>query len=705
MPLSHEQLRATAVAAGVGFWRWDIAEHVVALDVTLESLYGLQPGDFGGTFEAWMASIHPDDLPVVQCELDAAIAERRPHRFRHRIAGDGPERWLEARGDVRLDGDRVVGTNGCAWDITEQVEIDRQRNDAMRALEAAAERDAITKERFEFLSMIDDALSPPDPVEATRNAVEVAVPRLGDWCAMFIVDPGDGAVRVELAHSDPDVLGHVRGLLDRRPIDLDEQGVLADVIRTGSTILVPVIDDTALAALNDRRREFVAELGLRSAIIVPIHGLAGTIGALAVANSTANRTFGTDDVILAHALADRVGDTLENLQLVADLERDEFRAALDSLMDHVTIARAVRDGEGSIVDFRIEFMNAASIDGAGRCGEQLVGASVREMYPHLVESGLFDSYVHVTDSRRPLVIDRLRYDDVAPDGTNIAGWWSLRVVPFRDGYLATSRDDTEEVLAEQQLREAQREQERTFYAMRALQATALPKRLPIEPRLTFAVRYEPANESLPVGGDWYDAFVVPERGIGVVIADVAGHGMEAAEMMLRIRNVLRAYAIEGAEPSEVLSRTNNLLALNPSGYPFVTCTYALLDVDAESMSWSSAGHLAPVRCRSGEARALPGDVGPPLGVHAVAAYVSSVESLVDGDLIVWFTDGLVERRDEPIDVSLVGFAAAIEDLADAEPQALVDELLRRRSDGGALDDDAAVVAVRFEPRRPAPNHR
>lgn len=698
MPLNHDQLRAAAVAAGVGFWRWDAAQHAVAWDATLEALFGLEPGRFDGTFEAWTGCIHPDDLPEVQRELDAAITERRPHAFRHRILGNSPERWLEARGDVRLEGDEVVGTIGCVWDVTDQVDIDRQRQDAMRALESAAERDAITKERFEFLSLIDDALSPSDPVEAARNAVEVAVPRLGDWCALMLVNPNGGGIQIEVAHSDPALVEQVRGLLEQAPVDLGEQGVLADVIRTGKTQFVPVIDDDALAALNDRRRDFVTGLGLRSAIIVPIRGHGETIGALAVASSTAHRSFGADDLILAHALADRMADTLENRRLVADLERDEFRSALDSLMDHVTIARAVRDSDGSIVDFRVEFVNAASLDGAGRGRDHMVGSSVLGTYPQLVEAGLFEKYVHVTDAREPLVIDRFHYEDVGPDGTTFTGWWSLRVVPFRDGYLATSRDDTDEVLAEQLLLEAQREQERSVYAMRALQATALPKHLPTEPGLTFAVRYEPANERLPVGGDWYDAFVVPERGIGVVIADVAGHGMEAAEMMLRTRNALRAYAIEGGTPSEVLSRTNHLLSLNRSGSPFVTCAYALLDVTARSMSWSSAGHLAPVRLRGGVARALTGDVGPPLGVDPAAEYVSSIESLVDGDVIVCFTDGLVERRDELIDVSLEEFSATIEELKGAPPQVLVDELVRRRSDGGTLDDDAAVLAVRFEPR-------
>ncbi len=701
MPVNYDEVRAAAAAGGVGFWRWDRAVQLVAWDDTLTALFAAAPGEFGGSFESWAARVHPDDWPDVQRELDAALRERRAHSFRHRVAGVVPERWLEARGDVILDDvGEVVGTIGCVWDVTEHVENDRQLQQALQALAAAAEVDAITRDRFEFLSLLNDALTPSDPREAVRNAASVAVPRLGDWCAVALVDDRDEhEVHIEVAHRDPDLVHHVRDFVSRVPVDPAERGVLADVIRTGSTQFVPVVEESMLAALNDDRRDFVVGLGPRSAIIVPVRGPGRNRGAVVVANSSTRRSFTPDDVILVHALADRLGVALENRRLEADLRRDEFRAALDSLMDHVTIARAVRDASGSVVDFTMEFINESSRDGAGRGPEQLVGTRVLDSYPGLRESGLFDRYVQVTEEREPLVVDRMRYDDVAPDGTPIEGWWSVRVVPFRDGYLATSRDETEAIRSEQVVREAEADHERTVHAMRVLQSTALPAVLPQEPGLSFAVRYEPANERLPVGGDWYDAFVVPERGIGVVIADVAGHGMEAAGVMLRIRNALRAYAVEGGDPGEVLGRVNHLLTAQPDGGPFVTCAYALLDVAGAAMTWASAGHHLPVRSRGGRAQPLHCAVGPPLGVDPAATYTSSVEQLADSDLIVWFTDGLMERRDEPIDVSLESLYAAIGVLDGGEVESVVDALVRRRSDSGVLDDDAAVIAVRYGPPR------
>ena len=186
---------------------------------------------------------------------------------------------------------------------------------------------------------------------------------------------------------------------------------------------------------------------------------------------------------------------------------------------------------------------------------------------------------------------------------------------------------------------------------RTLQESLLPGRLPEVEGLQFAARFV-AAEDFGVGGDWFDVFTLPDGHVGIVIGDVAGSGLRAAIVMGRLRSALRAYAIESTTPSEALTRLGRKFAhFEPN--EMATVLYMTIAPDLASIAWSSSGHLPPVMAVPGyEATILDCSPSPPIGAHLSVPHIDTVRELVPGTTVGCFTDGLVERRSEVIDVGL-----------------------------------------------------
>ncbi len=368
-----------------------------------------------------------------------------------------------------------------------------------------------------------------------------------------------------------------------------------------------------------------------------------------------------------------------------------FRSALDAMLDHVVIGRAVRDGDGAIVDYEIEFVNRATVEGGRRPADDMVGQRLCEMYPAWRTSSMWDVFLSVIETGAPFVGERIRYDDVARDGTPISGYWDLRVAKLGDGYITASRDVTTFVQAEQALREVEQTAERERVAIDLLQRAALPEALPVVDDISIGAHYQAAQEQ-PIGGDWYDAFVLDDSHLALVIADVAGHGMDAASYMVQIRNVLRTVAFEHSQPDDILRRVNQIVVtLHADRAPMTTCCVALLDLGTLRLSFALAGHFPPlVRARDGAREMPPGRPGPPLGVAADVSYVTSGVDLAPGDRIVLYTDGLIERRGESLTVGIERLERAVDDSRWMDPQRCTEFL---SGDLSPREDDVAVLLV------------
>jgi hypothetical protein len=249
--------------------------------------------------------------------------------------------------------------------------------------------------------------------------------------------------------------------------------------------------------------------------------------------------------------------------------------------------------------------------------------------------------------------------------------------------LAVSAERFAAVIVRAQRDERDREVAQTLVS--ALQ----PARLPEVPGVRFAGRYQPAERGL--GGDWYDAFQLPGGAIGVAIGDVVGHGIEAGVEAVRLRNALRGAVLAGHNPAETVLALNAHAAAQP-GAQASTMVYLELDAPARRLRWASAGHLPGVIAEGGRGEWLGMPGGPPLGVAEAETWPSGERELVPGARIVLFTDGLIERRTEPLDAGIDRVAEIAARAPDLE--ALCDEALHQAP--SPRFDDLAVIALELE---------
>ncbi|MFJ8487182.1 PP2C family protein-serine/threonine phosphatase [Streptomyces sp. NPDC094038] len=231
----------------------------------------------------------------------------------------------------------------------------------------------------------------------------------------------------------------------------------------------------------------------------------------------------------------------------------------------------------------------------------------------------------------------------------------------------------------------------------ALQRGMLPRDLPDTPRFHLAVRYAPACYGLNVGGDWYDAFTLPDGHIGLSIGDVQGHNIEAAAFMGQVRAAMRALASVTSEPGELLARTSDLLVSLGSDL-FATCTFMRLDPETGLLESARAGHVPFVWATADGKSGLGEDEGgPPLGIESGMEYPVARHRLTTGGMVVLLTDGVVEGPSLPIEegldqvVRLAGVAA----VAGLEAQSLAAAVIKGAERVGH-EDDAAVLVMGHE---------
>ncbi|MEJ3747581.1 SpoIIE family protein phosphatase [Actinomycetes bacterium KLBMP 9797] len=234
-------------------------------------------------------------------------------------------------------------------------------------------------------------------------------------------------------------------------------------------------------------------------------------------------------------------------------------------------------------------------------------------------------------------------------------------------------------------------------AAHQLQHALLPV-LPGDPSGRTGIRvtadYRPAERAHDVGGDWYDVFTLPGERIGLVVGDVVGHDLTAAAAMARVQSVLRIVAQSADGPARVLEELDRASVLITDSF-MTTVGYADYDPATRLLRYACAGHLPPLLLTRTGTRYLWGGRSAPLGI--IGAPRPQAQCAVPaGSTLIWYTDGLVERDDVPLPVSLDQLAAAATNLHGHDPDDLCRGLLRRMSSGD-LRDDTVVLCVRFAP--------
>ncbi len=276
-------------------------------------------------------------------------------------------------------------------------------------------------------------------------------------------------------------------------------------------------------------------------------------------------------------------------------------------------------------------------------------------------------------------------------------WISERGVPRYEagrfvGYVGTAIDIHERKTMEGQLREVY---EREHTIAETLQRSLLPERLPRIEGLEIAARYLPAGQGAAIGGDWYDALERPDGRIALVVGDVVGHGLRAAATMGQLRNAFRAYGMAESSPAEVMARVNRLV-MHGEEDVMATVLYLVLDRETGEVCFASAGHPPPLQLSADGAAFLEGGRAVPIGAVEPAVFREETAVLPRDASLLLYTDGLVERRDEPLEDRLDALAEAA-GRAEGGLEGLCDAVLAGVIGQHMPNDDVALLAVRPRP--------
>ena len=224
--------------------------------------------------------------------------------------------------------------------------------------------------------------------------------------------------------------------------------------------------------------------------------------------------------------------------------------------------------------------------------------------------------------------------------------------------------------------------------------------LPSLPGVETAARYLPATASLAVGGDWYEGLVLAETRMALVVGDVAGHGIAAAADMALVRGMVTALVHSGLATSEVFAELSAVLSQR-TGRLLATAALVVVDIEHETVTFATAGHPPPLlRLPDGEVRRLDSANSPVIGVLR-RRRVSDVAPFPQGSRLVMYTDGLVERRDRPvndgIDVAISRIRAIADDATSLD---IIDGLIEELIGDRVAEDDIALLVVHHTGRRP-----
>lgn len=393
----------------------------------------------------------------------------------------------------------------------------------------------------------------------------------------------------------------------------------------------------------------------------------------------------------------RDDERLRRLEAVTDatLSRLEVSDMLDELLDRVR-----------------DLLNAdtAAILTLDDLSRELVATSARGLEEEVrqgVRIPLGEGFAgRIAQSRQPLLLPTVTPDDVVNPILIEKGIRSLLGVPIFAGGDVTgvlhvgtftprqfTTDDVGllQLAADRagmagQIRSRKVEQD----AALALQRSLLPAKLPTLPGLTMAARYVPGHE-FGVGGDWYDVFALPSGWVGMVIGDVSGHGLASAVVMGRVRSALRAYSLITDDPGEALTLLDRKIGHFEAG-SLTTALYAMISPDRTTLKVSSAGHLLPVLAvPTRPATLLDVPVDAPLGVGRLTGHRrTTAAALPPGAVLLCYTDGLVERRDEIIDVGMKALVGVVEP---DDPESVCATVMSRVGLHQPTDD-IAILAVR-----------
>jgi PAS domain S-box-containing protein len=282
-----------------------------------------------------------------------------------------------------------------------------------------------------------------------------------------------------------------------------------------------------------------------------------------------------------------------------------------------------------------------------------------------------------------------------PDGTH---FYRVSKAPLRDavgsvtGIVGVARDVT---IQRELLLDRERLYQLEHELVTALQLAMLGNDTLDHGRVEASTRYVPALDRLSVGGDWYDLIALSSDRVGFTVGDAVGHGVESATAMGQLRSALAAIIGMDLDPGPTLEGLDEFARRNRAAR-YATCVYAILDPPNEKMTFSSAGQLPGVIVDvDGSVELLSGTQDPPLSVSRRPRHTNTRPFSV-GSTVLFYTDGLVERRGESIEIGLQRLVRTVTELpSDLPIDELCDRIIDEMDESGVRHDDVALVALRL----------
>ncbi len=426
---------------------------------------------------------------------------------------------------------------------------------------------------------------------------------------------------------------------------------------------------------------------------------------------------------LLEAFAAQVSIALENARLYQERRRGgELGAVLNEIN---AILNATPEFSGSIAQVVEAAFLAVGCEAAAflrlEHGDvwrvQCARGSLAELEEQAIVGGAGIRAAIAEGGRRPLVVDDVTTDDrFDADTMRRYGLRSFVVAPlrlrdevgillfaYRSAPVPFTESEVDFVAKLAASVSLAMENARLYEAERHIADTLQEALLTIPeslPGCVYSTLYRSATELSRVGGDFYDVFEMGGGRVAVLIGDVSGKGLEAASLTSLVKNAVRIFAHEEAGPGEILAKTNDVLTRHSQPRAFVTAFLGIADPSAEELLYSSAGHPpALMREPSGEvARLSTGSTV--LGVFADERYREVRRSMAADHLLLLYTDGVIEARNQ--EHELFGeqrLAALLQQLAPGAHRTAPDELFRHITEfaGGHLQDDLALLVFALRP--------
>ncbi|HEV8338963.1 MAG TPA: SpoIIE family protein phosphatase [bacterium] len=549
------------------------------------------------------------------------------------------------------------------------MERDRLAGEAVRRVRERALLDAL---------MVELATE-RDLATTLETVVRRCTEHLGDWCGISLVDPATRTLPLTAVHHrDPANVARVREIVARLPASMDDPWTVE--VLGGRTPVPIYADDPRIQVLirsNPVMEEVFGRLGVWAILYSPIRYRDTPLGTFAIGVES-HRRWEAHEVRLAAEIAERTGLAIQNARLLeaeraarAQAERDSARVSAVSRVVAIAAATidlgAVYDEFAEALQMLLPFTRVTvSLYDPDRHwltmpyfkGPELAAPPQRLEGP---KAGTVRGWV--VDTGRPFVrVDTLDAHEFEEDGIlGAAGIRSYLVVPMTVGGLPIGTLNfghveagfyTDEharlvqpiasqlALTVEHARLFERQRRLASELSETIQRALLPVDLPDIPFAALAAFYRPADPEGKVGGDWYDALLLPDDRLLLSVGDVAGHGLPAASAMGQARQIIRAFALEDRPPARILSGLNQVLWRLPEP-PNIAVWVGILDAFTGTLQHSTAGAPPPLLLEQGQVTQLKTG-GPPLGSSPRFDYMQEQTVLRPGDRLLAYTDGLIE---------------------------------------------------------------